>query len=199
VSEITLEKWQQVLKSYPNSNSTGLRIFIFNETQDLKKHGKVFGKQALTETKNKHFAVISETPEDGLKLFEIQTCFEKISDLKSIDNYFMWGTEKTWLFIIMIPQLTSVICFVILLSFYATIDELKNNVHGTCWIHFLGNSLANYLSAIYLLLYNIFEVKTDHLVLFILVLVAMPVLGFTEFSLYFWMNVTFFETFYVFR
>jgi hypothetical protein len=101
------------------------------------------------------------------------------------------------------PQLMSIICFLILLIFYLTIEELKKTIYGKCWINFIINSLINYLGTIVtLILFHsekyIEDLVSEDIIVIILISTCI-IIAFTEFSLYFWLNITFFEAFYTIK
>ncbi len=102
------------------------------------------------------------------------------------------------------PQLMSIICFLILLIFYSTIGELKKTIYGKCWINFIINSMTNYLGTIVVLVLARSEMYWEDsvskdIIILLLAITIWIILIFTEFSLYFWLNITFFEAFYTIR
>jgi hypothetical protein len=133
-------------------------------------------------------------------------CLEKIHEL----NYEhhkdrLEESNKSLIIIVLIPQIISIVCFLALLIIYASIGELSKFIQGKCWIHFLVNSLLNYLTIIFIHFYIFVNSWTwescllDMYSMGIVTIVAGSILTFTEFSLYFWLNLSFFEAFYMMK
>jgi hypothetical protein len=195
-----------VLKSLLNSKYFVFAKFFYLKTEDSKSHGKIFGKQRFSKNNEIIFAAIGKTSEDydlfeNYDLFEVQTCYDKITELMRVissENIF----KMSVILPILAPQLMSIICYLYLLIIYLTIEELRTTVYGKCWINFIINSLINYLATIVVLPITIFKLAKDsdpEIVLPITGQVLSITLIFTEFSLYFWLNITFLEAFYTIR
>jgi hypothetical protein len=206
--EIDPEQWQNVLKSSPKS-SFGIGDFfvkfIYMENEDSKKRRKIFGKRNYFKGHRSTFAAIGKTSEGKYELFELKTCHDKVIELVHTDDNMKQPINvATMEFLFSFtPQLTSIICYLTLLIFYLTIEELKTT-YGKCWINFIINSLINYLGTIVaLILSHLITCLKDHREFEVII----PIMGrsiifiiiFTEFSLYFWLNITFFEAFYTIR
>jgi hypothetical protein len=210
VSEISSEEWQKVVE-----NSTGRWIdYIYLENMNERENGKVLSKRIITEGYRKtHFAAIGKTADGEYKMHNLKTCYDEVAernlvDLVNEDTYF----NSLSMLKISMPQLVSIIFFLLLLIFYLTIEELRKTVHGKCWINFLTNSLINYSAAIFQLIflrdvedvdstYSFDRDGTDELKFLqnVFFNVSSTIIIFTEFSLYFWLNITFFEAFYILR
>jgi hypothetical protein len=146
-------------------------------------------------------------------LFELLTCIQEVGEWNVDDLYNEDGDfESSFMVKISMPQLISITFFLLLLVFYLAIEELRKTGHGQCWINFLINSLINYSAAIFQLQYIRMEVNSfvplssfardterakniDNFTF----KVSSTIVIYTEFSLYFWLNVTFFEAFYTIR
>jgi hypothetical protein len=198
VDEIDSEQWQNVLKSSLKSNDDIL-IFVYLKHEDSKKYKKKFGRQK--------FAAIGKTSENKYELFGLETCLEKIFELSHSKGYAKLEDEidSMELSFTITPQLMSIICYLILLVFYLTIGELKRTIYGKCWINFIFNSLINYLGTIVVLVFMQLltfwkeDREISGVIIKILLTLLTPIVAFTEFSLYFWLNITFFEAFYTIR
>jgi hypothetical protein len=129
------------------------------------------------------------------------TCHEKINFLEK-NEYNMRDPLQidTRTFLLSItPQLLTIVCYLVLLGFYLIIEDLKKTAHGKCWINFIINSLINYLASIVflILVHSGFDPSDEMLFMFFASLFMIVFI--TEFSLYFWLNITFFEAFYIIR
>jgi hypothetical protein len=200
--EIDSKAWKNTFKSLLNSKYFIFAKFFYLENEDSKKHRKIFGKQRFSKNNEIIFAAIGRTSEDSYDLFEMETCYDKITKLMRIissENIF----KMSVILPILSPQLMSIICYLVLLTFYLAIEELRTTVYGKCWINFIINSLINYLATIVILPVTIFKIANDdpdpEIVLPISGQIISITLVFTEFSLYFWLNITFFEAFYIIR
>jgi hypothetical protein len=197
VLEIDFEQWQNVLKSFN---------FIYLKNEGSKKHRKIFEKGRDIRDRST-FAAIGKTSEGKYELFEMETCYDKIKDLVDNDDKMRYSkifAKMAFQLPILTPQLLSIICYLILLVLYLTIEDLKKTIYGKCWINFIINSLINYLGTIVVMillhlrfLYE-YDFESREIVEIIILSIGSIVL-FTEFSLYFWLNITFFEAFYIIR
>jgi hypothetical protein len=212
VSKISPEKWREVME-----NSTALWDFIYLNNMDEGKLGKFPSKKMTIENVHRnYFAVIGRTPEGEYKMFNLRTCFHEVGERNLGDIYNEAGfLDLCSMVKLSTPQLVSIIFFLLLLVFYLTIEELRKSVHGQCWINFLINSLINYLVAIFQLVYVQIDNKhssysPSYITIEVLIGLAMEIeyltfivsstiVIYTEFSLYFWLNITFFEAFYMMR
>jgi hypothetical protein len=199
VLEIDFKQWKNVLKSFTGYD------FIYLKNEGSKKHRKIFGKQRYIGDRST-FAAIGKTSEGKYELFEMETCYDKIKDLVDNDKmrYSKKFAEMAFQLPILAPQLLSIICYSVLLVLYFTIEDLKRTIYGKCWINFIVNSLINYLATIVLLILTHlrFLYKYDfesRVIVKIMVLPIGSIVLLTEFSLYFWLNITFFEAFYIIR
>jgi hypothetical protein len=137
----------------------------------------------------------------------METCFDKINELVNNDDKMRYSknfAKMAFQLPILAPQLMSIICFLVLLVLYLTIEDLKKTIYGKCWINFIINSLINYLATIVLLvLFRLLEYFNDsgskNIIIPIMELPIGSIVLLTEFSLYFWLNITFFEAFYIIR
>jgi hypothetical protein len=209
VLEISSEEWREVME-----NST-YWVFIYLNNVDGAKFGKVFDKRNITikDDIDYIFAAIGRTAEGEYKMFDLRTCFQEVGD-RNVDDLYIEDGELNLSSMVKLsmPQLISIIFFLLLLIIYLTIEELRKTVYGKCWINFLINSLINYSAAIVQFINIIMEEDSfaplsstirDTKRIKILDIFAFKVSStfviFTEFSLYFWLNITFFEAFYTLR
>jgi hypothetical protein len=208
VTQINYEKWLEVLRKSQGRWSD----FISLENLDKRKYGKVLRKQVIAEVSSHIFTAIGKTANGDYEMFQLTTCHEEVEEWNWDDiNKEDGDIDIFWIHLITIPQVISIICYLILLIFYLTIEELRKTVHGKCWINFFINSLINYLAAIFQLLYIKRENESfiyysysgnsgrTRILDFFTFKVSSTVIIFTEFSLYFWLNITFFEAFYNIR
>jgi hypothetical protein len=221
VDEIDFEQWQNVLNSSLKSNDDFyddddisnydydyILIFVYLEHGDSKKNKKKLGRRIYSRYEQK-IAAIGKTSENKYELFGMETCLEKIFELSHSKGYAKLEDEIDSMEFLLsfTPQLMSIICYLILLTFYLTIGELKRTIYGKCWINFIINSLINYLGTIVVLVSfktfwkEIFKRYQEILgeITEILLGLLTNTVAFTEFSLYFWLNITFFEAFYTIR
>jgi hypothetical protein len=215
VSEISSEKWQEI---FQNSTKSWQDFIYFNNV-DLKKFGKVKGKKVTGYGYGYNFAAIGKSPEGEYKMlnFGLLTCKQEVEGRNWDDGVNEdGGLDLFSMAKISMTQLISIIFFLLLLISYLTIAELRQTVHGQCWINFLIISLINYLAAIFQLIYikdtgidkdfyvmihtitHLKPERTNFIELFTFQ-VSSTIIIFTEFSLYFWLNITFFEAFYTIR
>jgi hypothetical protein len=210
VLEISSEKWRKIMK-----NSTAYLGLIYLDNVDKRRFGKVLSKRILTieDGLESYLAAIGKTSEGSYNLFDLKTCFEQVGDRNWDDLKSEAGLlNLNSILKISTPQVISIIFFLLLLIIYLTIEELRKTVHGQCWINFLVNSLINYLAAIVQLVNIIMEEnsfvpystlrrdtkRTKYIENFTFKVSSTFVI-YTEFSLYFWLNITFFEAFYTLR
>jgi hypothetical protein len=194
--EIDFEQWQNVLESLPKSSYDRFVKFIYLENEDSKKQ-RVIGKWILAGTDQRIFAAIGKTSKDKYELLTLQTCRDEIAELTEKNQDMI--QENFVLLPILAPQLMSIICFLILLIFYLTIEDLKTTIYGKCWINFIVNSLINYLATIFVLALPQSPESREIMIITIMMLLTAFTIIFTEFSLYYWLNITFFEAFYIIR
>jgi hypothetical protein len=131
------------------------------------------------------------------------TCRDRIEEMSRKDRIINNPSfiSTMGLLLSITPQLMSIICFLILLILYLKIEELKKTIYGKCWINFIINSLINYLGTIAVLIIThllLNDLVSKNIIGLLLWPIAIIVL-LTEFSLYFWLNITFFEAFYIIR
>ncbi len=208
--EISSEKWREVME-----NSTAYLGLIYLNNVGERRYGKVLSKMINTieEEFEYYFAAIGKTAEGEYKMFELETCFDEVGEWNWGDILNEFGVlDSSFMVKISTPQLVSIIFFLLLLVFYLATEELRKTVHGQCWINFLINSLINYVAAIVQLYYirtekNSFSPLSSYgrdterakNIENFAFKVSSTFVIYTEFSLYFWLNITFFEAFYTFR
>jgi hypothetical protein len=197
--EIDFEQWKKVMESAFVLNDFASLKFIHLKNVNSKKNKKhKFSNGAI-------ITVIGKTSENKYEPFEMETCFKKMTELAV--NEGKWGLRDKIttmeLILTLTPQLLSITCYLILLIFYLAVEELKKTIYGKCWINFIINSLINYSGTIVVLVivhlekywkYSELGEITESLQILIISIVV-----FTEFSLYSWLNITFFEAFYTIR
>jgi hypothetical protein len=183
---------------------------------DNRRYGKVLSKRNFSDSYANTFAAIGRTAKGEYKMFSLLTCYLEVAErnwVSSLDEEANFDISSAMAITLKIsmPQLLSIIFFLLLLVFYLSIKELRKTEHGQCWINFLINSLINYSAAIAQLIY--LRYKEDPLISTpfgrdaertliaesFTFQVSSTIIIYTEFSLYFWLNITFFEAFYMMR
>jgi hypothetical protein len=204
VSEISSEKWREVVE---NSAEPWMK-FIHLDNFDKRRYGKVLIKYRVDLSEEIHFslAAIGKTADGEYKMLGLWTCYQEVAHwYYYVDSLNEGGDLDLFSMVkILMPQVVSIIFFLLLLIFYLTIGELRKTVYGQCWINFLINSLINYSAAILQFIYFKNEqhddsFNSDGTVENLTFQVSSTIIIFTEFSLYFWLNITFFEAFYTMR
>jgi hypothetical protein len=205
VTEISSEKWREVFQ-----NSSKSLDFIYLDKLDKRRYGKIFSKSREILPKEydlSYLAAIGRTAEGKYEMLKLKTCYEKIQEQNEADSLNEGGDLDLFSMLkILVPQVLSIIFFLLLVVLYLTIGELRKTVHGQCWINFLINSFINYSAAITQLIYmkmqrnyNLFYLYDTEVFKNFTFTVSSTIIIYTEFSLYFWLNITFFEAFYMMR
>ncbi len=213
VSEIGSEEWQKVIARavkllWPITN------FVYLDSEFSNSYGKVRSKRVFTETVNQTFVAVGKTAEGEYKLFEMDICYSGVEKYKCADDdpepdksdtknwprfNFDLGLPEFVLpdfgcrFKMITPSLISIVCFLILLIFFTVVEI---NIFEKCMINFLSNSLIKHLTTV---LPFLFASSLDLKILNIIGLSFVAIIIYTKYSLYFWLNITFFEFFYRFR
>jgi hypothetical protein len=117
-------------------------------------------------------------------------CFNLDFDLQWPN--FVWP-DFSCKFKMITPSLISIVCFLVLLIFFTTVEM---SMFGKCMINFLSNSLIKHFASV---LPFLFASSFDSRILNIIGLSFVAIIIYTKYSLYFWLNITFFEIFYRFR
>lgn len=191
----------QFLNKSECQNITGNESLVYNESPDtlfLSMEHKVFGK--IKSIKKLHQKPISkenyEIPVVTLMhlnhtyydLFQIEfNCQRKI------DGNIISKQEKHSYVIHSI----SLISLFILIVFFTCLPETRANTIGKSWIMYTSISFTNYLMTICLFIYRD---GTSDLNQMILVVRGVAIIySFTEFAVYFWLNVISFDAFRVLK
>jgi hypothetical protein len=184
--------------------------FIYLDNKYLSKYGKVRSKQIFNETEDYTFVAVGQTSEGEYKLFEMDICYNEVEKYKCVVHAKSSGSPDwslkcpKWLkwicefkigcdLRIILPSLMSIVCFLILPIFYST---AKMYIFGNCMINFLGNSLINQFTSV---LPIFFASLLDSKILDIIGFSSVAIIIYTIYTLYFWLNIIFFEVFYRFR
>jgi hypothetical protein len=206
VETMIFEKWRENLKKYTES-----RIFIYDE-KELKNFVKINSQEVVGKKSPILLTAFVESNQELqlIKYRDLSYCpfinFE-------LENYGDSHSKiKTVMMALLVPHISSIVFFMIILYFFITLDNLRKTIQGKCWIMFLSHSLINY-GAVVFTMYLFITLKDDvqyfkrywgvrNKLIYINErsggLMAILVL-YTEFSMYICLNVTCFETFYMIR
>jgi hypothetical protein len=154
--EISVEKWQEVVKNYPNDGDDAINITMFvydkNEINLFKGGGSI---RIIYEEVNETLPiVIMETQDREYRIFKIDhlDCHQIIEDSQnSIKDQLKFRH-------FFVAHLMSIVCYSFILAFFLTAKQMRSNIHGKCWIHFLINSMINYVCAAFALFIEILNV-----------------------------------------
>jgi hypothetical protein len=200
-NEISVKEWRKVFEHFSYIDVDDDMLFVYRKDRNSKFFGKIKNKKKFNgpNPDYKAFIAISSTAESGFELLEFTTCREEILNLT--ENFMENGLDNTRTKFFICVQLLSIVCFVILLIIYASIEELRKDIQGKCWIHFLVNSLLNYLFVVISIGIFLMDdvIPEDNEIVQIILIALICFIVFTEYSLYIWVNLTFFETFYTIR
>lgn len=173
----------------PNLLENPNMLFLKNEIQYFFKVKSTKKFESLQIMKSKimrgHYPVVSliENKDDYFDLFEVE--FEGRIEIDKQEARFL------------VIHTISVISLLILIIFFECFPEAKSHTIGKCWVMYAYTSFVNYLVAIYMFIHDYY--MPESVLLLILYILSNLTYSFTEYSVYFWLNIISFDAFRVFR
>lgn len=197
LSASTKFQWEKIARAENVLQDRNI-LFVYDGKKD---YGAVKSTIKYNTSTTKYFLLklvaLSESPNSSFELVEL--AFNIPACGNPFDQYLNESYKEILGKLTLAANFISFLSFLIVILFYLLVTETRTHISGKCWIMFSVMSMLNYVIPLIGLMQKFDESLRMLAMLDMLLVVFLFGYFFLEFSPYFWLCVTCFETFYGLR